>query len=176
MPLYEVTHSYPLTAEQRQHLAGEITRLHATAFTTPSLFVNVIFKQENPNGGTFFIAGKQRASNTNRISGHVRTSPQRTKADFDALAASIEEAWYATVKSNDADGAATAGKKLHGIFFIPLITVRENGIPVPDAGKEAEWFREQMPAFKKAVESGDTDVADMLRELQERSDLAVLRS
>ena len=41
MPLYNVEHSYPLSLQQKTALAERITKLHATAFSTPSMFVQV---------------------------------------------------------------------------------------------------------------------------------------
>jgi phenylpyruvate tautomerase PptA (4-oxalocrotonate tautomerase family) len=176
MPYYEINHSYPLTTEQREQLAAAITRLHSAAFATPSLFVNVRFIKEDVSDGSFFIAGKRRFENSNRVTAFVRTSPHRTKADFDQLSQRIEQTWYSTIGSG-LDGSENAvqlsadGKRLHAIAFLPIVTAREVGLAIPEAGKEEEWFKEQMPTFKKMAESGRSDISAMLQELEERSDL-----
>lgn len=55
MPLYEVVHIVSLTAAQKSELARSITETHSQLFTTPSLFVNVVFtdaiKQDAYVGG-----------------------------------------------------------------------------------------------------------------------------
>lgn len=55
MPLYEVIHVVSLTAAQKSDLARAITETHPYLFTTPSLFVNVVFtdavKQDAYVGG-----------------------------------------------------------------------------------------------------------------------------
>lgn len=89
----QVLHSYPLTKQQIQALASSITKLHSTTFTTPSLFVHVSFKSHDASELTYFVAGEHAVS-TNRITGMVRTSDKRSKAQFDELAGKIEEAWY----------------------------------------------------------------------------------
>ncbi|EFY88828.1 hypothetical protein MAC_05093 [Metarhizium acridum CQMa 102] len=81
MSLYEVHHSHALTESQREELAGAITRLHATTFATPSIFVHVRFIHEDPSDGSYFIAGTRRYTNSNSIIAHVRSSPARTEAD-----------------------------------------------------------------------------------------------
>lgn len=43
MPLYEVYHRTPLSDSQKASLADAITTRHSAKFTTPRLFINVIF-------------------------------------------------------------------------------------------------------------------------------------
>lgn len=40
---YDIHHSIPITRAQRDDLAAQVTHLHATQFTTSSLFVNIQF-------------------------------------------------------------------------------------------------------------------------------------
>lgn len=170
MPFYEVHHSYPLTEQQRDDIASAITQLHATRFTTPSMFVHVQFTRSDESGSTnYYMAGKRRSAVSNRIVGVVRTSQTRTKADFDALAERIEEAWYSAL-GGEPEEAGEEAKKLSLVAFTPLITVREAGVAAPQAGQEAAWFRENMPLFQKLAAS-DSDIAGMLKEVKERDDL-----
>lgn len=146
MPLYEVQHSYPLTAKQYQQLAEKITHLHSTTFLTPSLFVHVKFTTHDASRNTYFLAGKPLTASTNRIIGMVRTSEKRTKKHFDDLAAQIEEAWYDVVSGkkieegknegkrkdevDDSEGTRQA-KKLIVVAFYSMVNIRENGHVVP---------------------------------------------
>lgn len=57
MPLYEVQHYIPLSLEERNKFAKEITRIHTREFITPSLFVNVQFTELKE--GSSFIAGEE---------------------------------------------------------------------------------------------------------------------
>lgn len=180
MPFYEVHHSYPLSADQQQTLASAITNLHATTFSTPSIFVHVQFVRADDTGKVeYFMAGQRRTGKVNRIVGILRTSPTRTKADFDKLAIGIEEVWYNALDvkppgPGEVISAANADKKLGLVAFTPMITAREAGFAAPEAGKEGEWFKQELPHFKKLAEAGDEDIVHMLNELKERDDLKKL--
>ncbi|TWU75368.1 hypothetical protein ED733_000329 [Metarhizium rileyi] len=179
MPLYEVRHSYALTDVQREELAGAITQLHATKFATPSVFVHVRFILEDLSGGHYFMAGKRRYNNSNGITAYVRTSPARTKADFDQLAQHIEEAWYRVIGARPAEDGKlfppdTEESRLTAVAFFPILAARELGLTIPEAGKETEWFKEQLPIIVKTAESDGGDLADMLNEFKEREDLRKL--
>ncbi|KAL6901059.1 hypothetical protein GGI43DRAFT_403946 [Trichoderma evansii] len=155
MPYYEVYHSYPLTNEQQQEIASAITKLHATTFTTPSLFVHVQFNKSDESGNTVsFMAGTRRSAQTNRIVGTVRTSEKRTKADFDRLAQRIENAWYSALgvsldESTHQLPPSEEGKKLALVAFTPLLHAREWGLGAPEPGKEGEWVKELLPYMQK---------------------------
>ncbi|KAM5378777.1 hypothetical protein ACJZ2D_004250 [Fusarium nematophilum] len=174
MPFYEVHHSLPLTPDQRQSLASSITYLHCTAFTTPSFFVHVHFKAHDASDGSYFMAGKPRTTNSNRIIGIVRTSPARSKSDFDTLAAKIEETWYDVVGSWPGEGSDET-KRLLMVTFVPMVTIREGGMAIPEAGHEGGWLKSQMPYIREmGEERGVEDFADLLREMNEREDLKLL--
>lgn len=180
MPYYEVYHSYPLTGEQQQEIASAITNLHAITFTTPSLFVHVQFIKSDESGSTVhFMAGTRRSAQTNRIIGIVRTSAKRTKADFDQLAQRIENAWYSALgvsfnESTQQLPPSEEGKKLTLVAFTPLLHVREWGLAAPEVGKEGEWVKELLPYMQRIAETGNKDVANMLKEFEEREDLKKL--
>lgn len=170
MPVYQIFHSYPLTLSQQQTLATAITTLHCTAFTTPSIFVHVsFFLQTSPN--VHFLAGKPRPSGANRIVGIVRTSASRPKSAFDNLAQQIEDAWHEAVKGDDKPDLE---KKLLLVTFTTMVTIREAGFTIPEAGHEGGWLREQLPFIKsKRMSEGEEgeDYRDMLVELETREDL-----
>lgn len=179
MPFYQVFHSYPLTDDEQQAVASAITNLHATTFTTPTMFVHVQFTRSDESGATtYFMAGKRRTIESNRIVGVVRTSTGRTKADFDTLAQKIEDAWYDAVgvqlgELGEPFPAGHEAKKLSLVAFTPLITVREAGVAAPEAGQEGAWFRGLLPVLHKLAAS-DNDIAEMLEEVKGRDDLKKL--
>lgn len=152
MPFYQIYRSYPLDQDQRQSIASSITNLHCRAFTTPSFFVHVHFIHEDSGSGNYFLAGKPHTATSNRIIGIVRTSATRPKAAFDELGAQIEGAWYDALKI-----AAPAEKKewsqdgeekrLMMVTFVPMVTIREGGMAIPEAGQEGGWLKGQMPFF-----------------------------
>ena len=57
MPLYQIEHIIPLTPEQQDALASALTTLHTRKFTTPSLFVNVQFRDVREQ--VCYVAGKR---------------------------------------------------------------------------------------------------------------------
>ncbi|KAM3500172.1 hypothetical protein MY11210_009543 [Beauveria gryllotalpidicola] len=179
MPFYEVHHSYPLTNGQRQFVARSITDLHCAVFTTPSFFVHVQFVAHDINDRNYFMAGKPRTNNSNRIIGVVRTSPARKKSDFDALAAKIESAWYDALKEPDTagqeiPGSDTDAQRLLMVTFLPMVAIREGGMAIPEAGQEGGWLKQQLPYIKQMSNRGLGDFADLLEELKERDDLRKL--
>ncbi|KAF4964308.1 hypothetical protein FSARC_7753 [Fusarium sarcochroum] len=172
MPFYEIHHSYALTDEQRQSIAHSITNLHCAAFTTPSFFVHVQFISHDVSDRTYFMAGKPRTFNSNRIIGVVRTSPARTKADFDSLAARIEAAWYkALTAEKEGLSHAEEAKRLLMVTFVPMVTIREGGMEIPEAGQEGGWLKQQLPYIQEMSNKGLGDFAGLLDELQSRDDL-----
>ncbi|PYI05170.1 hypothetical protein BO78DRAFT_151944 [Aspergillus sclerotiicarbonarius CBS 121057] len=180
MPPYKVYHSYPMTDEQRQALATSITDLHCETFTTPSFFVHIRFIPHDARDGNYFMAGRTRLNDSNHIVGIVRTSPTRSKSAFDALAAKIESAWYETVRSPSVEGLdekdAASRKRLLMVTFTPMITIREGGMTIPEAGKEGTWLKEQLPFMRQMSEEGFDDFTEMLQETEEREDLKGLVS
>ena len=150
--------------------------------------MHVRFVSHDATDKAYYVAGKARPDCANRIIGFVRTSSSRSKSDFDNLAAKIEEegwrnAVYGDVitvegkdkgkrqKEVDETEKEMQARKLLAVAFVPLIAVREEGLAIPEVGKEGEWFKENMESFKKSCNEGDEDARDMLRELQKREDL-----
>lgn len=91
----------------------------------------------------------------------------------------MEEAWYEALgvprTSSDILYPSGAGeKRLLAVAFLPIVTAREAGLAIPEAGKEAEWFKEWLPVMKRVAESEGGDFAGMLGELKERDDLRKL--
>ena len=57
MPLYEIEHVCHITRDQQQLIANAIVKIHSEIFTTPSLFVNVRFK--DASAIPLFVAGQR---------------------------------------------------------------------------------------------------------------------
>ncbi|KAH7253877.1 uncharacterized protein BKA55DRAFT_566401 [Fusarium redolens] len=171
MPFYEVHYSCPLTQDQRQGLATAITRLHCEAFKTPAFLVHVRFFAEDNADNTYFVAGKSHPLTSNRISGNVRTSATRSKADFDELGAKIEAAWYETLQVIPPPEKPTWSDedektRLIMVKFVPLVTIREGGMAAPQAGEEETWLNEQLPHIETMANKGVGDFTDFLNELK----------
>ncbi|TQV91525.1 Tautomerase [Cordyceps javanica] len=174
MPYYEVHHSLPLSDAQRQELAQAITTVHVTAFNTPSMFVIVRFVAEDLAQGNVFVAGVREDKTSNSIISYVRTSPARTKADFDKVAQELEDAWYKIVGNGQKTSAhpylsEKPEARLHAIGMLPIVTAREAGFGIPVAGEESEWIQEHLPVFKELAGHGETSFVSLLAELQSKS-------
>ncbi|KAF4775592.1 hypothetical protein HER10_EVM0012306 [Colletotrichum scovillei] len=175
MPFYQIYHTYSLTQKQRESIALSITNLHCSTFSTPAFFVHVNFIKQEPKSddGTYFMAGKSHTSNSNRIVALVRTSASRTKDDFDALAAKIEDAWNGAVKEPGKEADFDEAKRLLMVVFTPMLAIREGGgMAIPDAGHEEAWLKQQLPYFKEMSEKhGVKDFTDLLEELKQMESL-----
>ncbi|KAL4726657.1 hypothetical protein ACLX1H_005545 [Fusarium chlamydosporum] len=159
MPFYQIHHSCPLTQNQRQLLATSITQLHCRAFNTPAFFVHVRFYPEENSDNTYFVAGWPHPATSNRIVGLVRTSPSRSKEDFDKLAIDIEEYWYSVLGVTPPEkkmrwNAEDEKKRLIMVTFTPMVALREAGMTIPEAGHEASWFKEQLPYIESMADKG----------------------
>ncbi|RSL50107.1 hypothetical protein CEP53_008927 [Fusarium sp. AF-6] len=179
MPYYQIYHSYPLDQEQRQSIATSITDLHCKAFTTPSFFVHVHFVQEDASASNYFLAGKPHTATSNRIIGIVRTSATRPRSAFDELGAQIEGKWYEALKiaapvEKKEWSQEDEKKRLMKVTFVPMITIREGGMAIPEAGQEGDWLNKQVPFFEDMSSKGIMDFAELLEELKGRDDLKKL--
>ena len=188
MPLYIVQHSLPLTPTQKSSLAQSITRIHATKFTTPSLFVNVRFDPLTIDSADprVFVAGKPHPQSANQVHAIVRQGPSRTKADFDEVAAKIIEAWDEVVarpsaKTNGHSSSTTStewsgdlDKKLYIVSFVPFLGVTEAGLPIAGTGEEASWLREKWGEFERRARDGQAEYVDLIEECRTREDLRSL--
>ncbi|RSL80001.1 hypothetical protein CEP51_006911 [Fusarium floridanum] len=155
MPFYEIHHSYPLSDDERQSIARSITDLHCTAFKTPSFFVHIRFVARDIN---------------DRTRPHVSFPYQ---VEFDSLASDIEDAWYKALSTTRTEGTshATEVQRLLMVTFVPMVTIREGGMAIPEAGQEGGWLKQQLPYIRMMSEQGLGDFTDLLGELQQRDDL-----
>ncbi|KAF5002481.1 hypothetical protein FGRMN_306 [Fusarium graminum] len=148
-------------------LATAITDLHCQAFKTPAFFVHVGFIENKVEKGTYFVAGKSHDVTSNRIIGTVRTSAARTKEDFDTLGAKIEAAWYhaqnlQSPTEKTSWNAEDELKRLIMVMFVPMITIREGGMAIPEAGQEQSWLDEQLPYVESLADKGIEDFSGLI--------------
>ncbi|KAM0288450.1 hypothetical protein ACHAO9_007096 [Fusarium lateritium] len=171
MPFYQVYHSYDLNGDQRQKIASAITQLHCQAFQTPAFFVHVSFIEEGTKDKTYFLAGKAHDATSNRIIGTVRMSATRSKADFDELGAKMEAAWYNALDltsptEKESWDNVDEPKRLLMVTFVPMVTIREGGMAIPEAGQEESWLKEQLPYIESMADKGIEDFAELLSEVK----------
>ncbi|KJC33700.1 4-oxalocrotonate tautomerase [Bradyrhizobium sp. LTSP885] len=97
MPTYYCTSAQGrLTAEQKNRIASEITRIHAEVTGAPSYFAQVIFTEVAP--GNLFMGGEPVTHDHIFVYGHIRsgraavdkTRMIRLMADAVALAANVD--------------------------------------------------------------------------------------
>ncbi|KAJ7223440.1 hypothetical protein GGX14DRAFT_427471 [Mycena pura] len=164
MPMYEVEHVTPLEPAQKDALAQAITNIHSTKFITPRLFVNVKFTDVSRQDA--YVAGKR--NHSNRVTGHVRRGPTRTRTEFDALCDDIHLAWASIVHPTHST-KPPADLELRAVFIVgEIITASEAGFAVPTAGSDQAWVKQNLAAFKAKAREGDQDFVDLLAELESR--------
>jgi len=161
MPLYEIEHVCPITPDQQQAIASAIVKIHSEMFTTPSLFVNVRFK--DTDAFPLFVAGQRRR--VNWIMAHVRHGPSRTQEHYASVCTAVASAWASIV-------GTTPEFELRGIFVLgDIVAGWEAGFPIPQAGQDKVWLKHYVGEFKKLADAGDVDFAGMVHELETRKDL-----
>ncbi|KAF2166315.1 hypothetical protein M409DRAFT_23505 [Zasmidium cellare ATCC 36951] len=166
MPRYDILHVVPLTDDQYDDFQRAVTTIHTESFGVPSLFVNVAFT--NITSQVQFIAGKKRQGN--HLIAHVRLG-NRTKEQLQKLATDIIAAWDRTVvEPHASEGKAeTRRRKLHSVFILASDVVgTEAGLPVPIAGKEAEFLKSHYVEIKRRADEGDDLMVDTIEEIKQR--------
>jgi len=155
MPLYLISHAVPLNNTQKDTLATEITKIHTTLFTTPSLFVNVRFTPADQHVG--YVGGKK--MQTNSISAHVRHGPARGKEMYDSLVRNVAKVWGTVVKED---------KDIRIFVLGDIVAGFEHGFKIPEAGGDKAWMRENMPEFERKAREGNEDMKDLIEEIKTR--------
>ncbi|KAF2083804.1 hypothetical protein K490DRAFT_69452 [Saccharata proteae CBS 121410] len=158
MPLYTVSYKTPLSEDQRDALAAAITKTHSTLFTTPTLFVNVHFEDVTTgHESKRYVAGKRKTSNN--IVAQVRPGPSRPRSSYDELCNAINDEWNRIVPE----------EKLDAVFVMSSIVAGwEQGLSLPEAGKDKEWIKENMKEFERRADAGDEAMMDMVEEIKKR--------
>ncbi|KAI5363101.1 putative Tautomerase/MIF superfamily, tautomerase, cis-CaaD [Septoria linicola] len=155
MPLYEIRHITPLTPSQQDSLADALTTIHSTKFTTPRMFVNVVFTEYSKVNT--YVGGKRKQGN--HIMANVRVGPSRTQKDWDELGEQVAKAWGEIVPEGE----------LRTFFVLGGLTAGfEAGFSIPPAGGDVEWLEKNFAAFEKKAKAGDEEFADLVAEIEER--------
>lgn len=193
MPFYEIQHHYPLGPTQRQRLAKALTDLHARTFTTPATFVNVRFRLMDFGEENFFVGGEPRFK-TNQIFVHVRSGSSRGRETFEKLAKDIENIWddvvgggyrkmYRLEAREGEDKLPPDDRKEHdrikeenpkllqGVFIIPGLIAREQGLAHPAAGEELPWLKNNWSLFNERSLAGDSDMTALIKDVNARKEL-----
>jgi phenylpyruvate tautomerase PptA (4-oxalocrotonate tautomerase family) len=135
MPFYDIHHSVPLSALQQRTLAEKITYLHSRKFTTPSLFVNVLFHDSSKD--IVYVGGKPKTFSV--VFARVRTGGTRTQAHFEELCEEVTGAWDEVV--NDGKKGVGGEKELRGVFICGVLTAGvEAGFRLPKVCDFAAWI------------------------------------
>lgn len=96
----------------------------------------------------------------NRIIGNVRHGPSRTQDDYNEVCSKLQAAWNKIVGSE---------QELRAIFILgSIVAGAEAGFPLPQAGQDQKWLKENLSEFKKLAQGGDGDFQDMMEELKSR--------
>jgi len=155
MPLYLISHATPLSSSQKDTLASEITKVHTSLFTTPSLFVNVRFTPADQHVG--YVGGKK--IQTNSISAHVRHGPARGKEMYDSLVRKVSEVWGSVVKED---------KDIRIFVLGDIVAGFEHGFTLPEAGGDKAWMKEHMGEFEQKAKEGNEEMKELVAEIKER--------
>ena len=145
MPTYFCTSAKGrLTAEQKNKIAGEITRIHAEVTGAPSFFAQLIFNDVQP--GDWFMGGAPLRHDQIFVYGHIRagraavdkTRMIKLMAEAVALAAQAESGRAVWVYLNE----------------LPPRQMIEFGHVLPEPGDEPVWtaaLPEQDRAFMQSI-------------------------
>jgi phenylpyruvate tautomerase PptA (4-oxalocrotonate tautomerase family) len=166
MPLFEIQHVVPLTDDQKDALAQAITEIHAIKFTTPRVAVNV--KYNDVSKVLMYIAGKRRQGN--HIIGNVRVGPARPQKDFDDECLEILAAWNRIVATPEEKAKAPdRDLRMRSCFLLGGMTAGyEAGFLIPPAGGDVKWLHDHIASFEEQAAAGDSDMADLVKEVKER--------
>lgn len=126
----------------------------------------------------FPVDGRKQKT-TNFIIANIRHGPSRTQKLYQELCADIIKAWDDIVGVNsNTHGTANAyanghdkerKQELRAIFLLGgIVAGSEAGFPIPQAGQDGEWMKENWPAFERKAEEGDEDFVEFVREIKER--------
>ncbi|TID26030.1 putative cis-3-chloroacrylic acid protein [Venturia nashicola] len=159
MPLYTITHTTPLSSTKKDKLASALTTLHATKFTTPKMFVNVRFVNADHSRIDTYVAGKStEGKDNNYLEAHVRAGAERPKELFDELAEEMVKIWEDVVHHDS----------IRVFIYGSILSGHEYGFPIPAAGKDQEWMRQNLSAFESRADEGDEVMQDLVAEIKER--------
>ncbi|KAF2813038.1 uncharacterized protein BDZ99DRAFT_473764 [Mytilinidion resinicola] len=181
MPFYDIHHHFPLDQTQRGEIASRITALHCTHFTTPSLFLNIRFTQDDAKNISTYVGGER--VGINYIHAHIR--PRKTPADsevrelYNSLIIQIAAIWqdilgYSAYRET---GSLETPMNPHSVFVLDDIAAGyEQGFLLPEAGGDKRWIEENMREFERRANAEapceDHDMQRLVKEIHAREDLS----
>lgn len=144
MPTYIVTVPQGrLSAQQKDRMASDVTRVHCTVASAPAYFAQVIFN-EVPEGN-YFVGGRALEGKDHvYIHGHIRAG--RDTATKETLVLELMRAV-----------AAAAGLQTHCVQVyisdIPARQIAEYGQLLPLPGGEEAWLQGVPPEVRRRMEA-----------------------
>lgn len=83
---------------------------------------------------------------------------------FNSLTAELAKKWTEIVPESP---------DVRIFLFGDIIGGLEHGFAIPEAGKDAEWMKENFGEFKKRAEGGDEQMRQMVEEIEARGLLQI---
>ena len=128
MPIYQcLIQQNSLSAEQKQQMSAEITRIHRDVTGAPAIFVDVIF-DEVPRGD-WFTAGEP--SSRSIIQAAIRAG--RTDEQKASLMSQISRSWNRVTGQREEDLEIA-------VMDFPARYLMRGGMLLPEDGQEREWL------------------------------------
>lgn len=86
---------------------------------------------------------------------------------YDALCSEINKLWGDVVGGKGGQKSLEGTEKeMRAIFVMGgMVAGSEAGFSIPAAGKDQEWFKENIKAFQAKAKAGDVEFAEMLKEM-----------
>lgn len=88
----------------------------------------------------------------------MRAGAERPKELFAELAEEMVGIWEEVVKRDS----------VRAFVYGDIVAGFEYGFPIPEAGKDREWMRENLSAFEAKADEGDEVMQDLVAEIKER--------
>jgi phenylpyruvate tautomerase PptA (4-oxalocrotonate tautomerase family) len=132
-----------LTADQKDNIAGEITRIHCEVTGAPSFFAQVIFQEVKP--GNYFMGGAPLKHDQIFVYGHIRSG--RAAVDKSRMIALMAKAV--------GDAAKVNGSRSVWVYVaeLPPRQMIEFGHLLPEAGDEPAWTAALSAADREFMQS-----------------------
>lgn len=96
---------------------------------------------------------------SDKINAYIRVGPSRTREHYAKLSSAVDADWKKIV-----GGDGLAALFVHATIVGGL----EQGFDIPEAGKDAEWMKENYLAFQKKAQAGNEDFQELVQEIKTR--------
>jgi hypothetical protein len=100
----------------------------------------------------------------------VRVGPTRPQKDFDDECLEILAAWNRIVATPEEKAKAPdRDLRMRSCFLLGGMTAGyEAGFLIPPAGGDVKWLHDHIASFEEQAAAGDSDMADLVKEVKER--------